>query len=601
MAAEHGSVAVRALRAALPLYAGQAIVYGAGFAMTAALVWIFREEPAALAHYGVLNQLFQWTCALGVCGLATGLLRLYPARPDDRGDLLATALLSVVAISSTVVLAIEFVPGLAHLLLGDEVAERLVAPYLWKTPAVAVIAVAAAAMHATNSLRGKATIEAGERLAVAVLAIAGALLFTDRLLGLVWGSFAGSVLVGGALRATRRRGRFRGRVFADLFRIGRSHAVFSLLETVRPFVVLRLMNQIGPGKEETGLLVTAMSLTLPLIALPDVLAQALYPAMIGERGEAAGLDRVHRRLFLELLVVTVPALCLMGAAAAWILPMVGSGKYAGAVPAVLAMLPGVAAHGLVAHTGYVVLVRDRLPRAAIASAVTLFAAAAGALWLVPMWGAVGGAVALSAALGLRSVLLLVAARGGRRDEPNPEPGAPNSLDEVRAAADPASFPMQVLAGHPRTVSFFSAAFHGRNDCIHLADAGVTDALLVDIDETKLGQMRALYPPTWRYAAGDAYVVAESLRAAGETFDLVVVDAWQSDAARALDALPVWLRLSRQRVLVTLPRAWLDARGLAAEAGAVETWLRGHGCDVRVASLHFRADWTGGVWWLVVRA
>src|SRR5205823_5809737 len=138
--------------------------------------------------------------------------------------------------------------------------------------------------------------------------------------------------------------------------------------------------------------------TLPLVALPELLAQALYPAMIGPKGEAPGLDRVHRRLFLELLAWTIPALFLVGGLSAWLLPMVGSGRYAGAVPAILAMLPGVAAHGLVAHTGYVVLVRDRLPRAALASAATLATAGLAATLLVPRWGAVGGAVALSAAL-----------------------------------------------------------------------------------------------------------------------------------------------------------------------------------------------------------
>src|SRR6185295_10761760 len=118
-------------------------------------------------------------------------------------------------------------------------------------------------------------------------------------------------------------------------------------------------NSLGPGKPETGLLVTATSLVLPLVGLPEVLAQALYPAMIGPKGESPGLDRVHRRMFRELLVATVPLLVVLGALAMWLLPMLGSGRYAGAVPAVLVLLPGVAAHGLVAHTGYVVLVRDR--------------------------------------------------------------------------------------------------------------------------------------------------------------------------------------------------------------------------------------------------
>jgi hypothetical protein len=62
-----------------------------------------------------------------------------------------------------------------------------------------------------------------------------------------------------------------------------------------------------------------------------------------------------------------------------------------------------------------------------------------------------------------------------------------------------------------------------------------------------------------------------------------------------------MAIARNRVLVTVTKDWLDARRLAPEAPAVEAWLRErHGASLRVESLHFRADWTGGVWWLVVR-
>src|SRR5262249_11042157 len=147
-----------------------------------------------------------------------------------------------------------------------------------------------------------------------------------------------------------------------------------------------------------------------------------------------------------------------------------------------AMLPGVAAHGLVAHTGYVVIVRDRLPRAAIASAATLLVAALCAIALVPRWGAVGGAASLSVALTVRGALLLVAARRARSQADRGRPEVVRTLDDIRRTADPATFPREVLDGASTVASFFSAAFLGRNDCIFVADAGIGHALLVDVDD-----------------------------------------------------------------------------------------------------------------------
>ena len=83
MASEGKSVAVRALKAALPLYAGQAVVIAAGFGLKAALVgWVLDRK--SMGRFTSLNELLQWTTAVGLFGLATGLQRLYPERVADR-------------------------------------------------------------------------------------------------------------------------------------------------------------------------------------------------------------------------------------------------------------------------------------------------------------------------------------------------------------------------------------------------------------------------------------------------------------------------------------------------------------------------------------
>ncbi len=590
-----GSVALAALRAALPLYAGQAVVVASGFGLKIALVaWIFRDAPKSMGRFTVLNELLQWTTAVGIFGLATGLQRLYPERVADRRSLVKTAWLAAIGMSAVVTATIQFVPGLARKLVGDSVAAEHFAPFAWKAPAIAAIAVAVAAFHASGRLRHKATLEAGERVAVMAGALIGGAV--GGFPGVLAGSFAGSVLV--AVLVGPRGGSFEKPLLGDLARIGRSQLAYLLLDTARLVLVLRVMGHVGADEHERGLFATAAGFSLPLVILPEMLAQALYPSMIGPRGEAAGLDHTHRRLLIELCVAWIPLLAIAGGAAAWLLPTIGSGGYAGAVAPFLALLPGVAAQGLVAHTGYVVLVRDRVHEAAVAAGVALVVAGAATWFLVPGWGATGAAAALSAALIVRSAMLVVSARRGRRKGSD---AAPATLADVLREADSASFPSAEIRGATSAACFFAAAFHGRNDAVFLADAGVSDVLCVDVDALRLAQMREIYPADWRFVVGDAYTAAQDMRARGEKVDVVIADAWQSDADRALEALPVWIAIARKCVLVTVTKDWLDARRLAPDAAAVEAWLRErHGAPIRAESLHFRAGWTGGVWWLVLR-
>lgn len=585
-----GPILLRALKAALPLYAGTAVVVAAGFVLKVALVgWVFRDAPEAMARFGLLNELLQWTCAVGIFGLAQGVLRLWPERVAERTSIVTTAWLAVLAISIAVTALVQFVTPLRELLLGDPVAADLFAPFGWKAPAIGVIAVGAAAFHAAGRFRAKATLEASERIAVTLGSLIGAV--ANGLPGLLWGSFVASILVAIGIRP--RGGAPSRAVLRELSTIGAPQLAVSVFETARIFLVLRIMTERGPGGVATGCLATAIGFATPLVVLPEILAQALYPTMVGASGERRGLDRQRLRFFVELTAVWLPLLALAGAAAWWLLPAVGDGKYAGAVAPMLALLPGVAAHGLAAHTGYVVLVRGRNVRAALVSAATLVAAGAGAWYAAPRWGATGAAGALSAALVLRTLLLHLAVR-------STDPGASVSLDEVRASADPATFPREVLSGATSAVCFFAAAFRGRNDAIHLADAGLADVLVVDVDAEKLGEMRAIYPASWRWTVGDAYAVARDLRERGERADVVVVDAWQSECERALAELPLWCAVARRHVVVTVAKPWLDAHGLRPDAASLSKWLAERGIVATVASLHHRADWSGGTWWLVLR-
>lgn len=408
-----GPVLPGAIRAALPLYAGQAVLLGSGFALNAFLVaGPFRDDTSQMARLTLLTQALQWIVVAMLLGLPGALLRLVPARPADAPDLVTTARLAVGVVALAAVSVVVVVPAAAESFLGDRDAAESFRVFGWRGLCLALTALAVATLHAQGRLGRKAAAECGDRVLILVLGIAGVLAagFDGLVLGYVAGAAGGTVVAWTLARdRAARPGRFRGDLLRDLLRVARPQLVLTILETLRPFAVLRLATM-TIGDDRTGLLGTAIVFTLPLVALPEMAAQALFPRMLGPDGERDHVAREHRSLVREVVIAGLPLLAVYGALAAWLLPLAGTGRYAGAVAPLLALLPGVLAHGLTAHTGYVLLVRDRLGRAAAASAATLAATVGLAYVLLPRWGAAGGAAAISCALVLRAALFLAAAR-----------------------------------------------------------------------------------------------------------------------------------------------------------------------------------------------
>ena len=201
--------------------------------------------------------------------------------------------------------------------------------------------------------------------------------------------------------------------FRELLRVGAPQMAISLLESLRPLILLRIAQELVGG-DALGHLATAKTFALPLVIAPELLAQALFPGMHGPGGEKAHVEGDRKRFIAEIAVAGVVVCAIYGGLAAWLLPSIGTGKYAGAVVPLLVLLPGVLAQGATAHTGYVLLVRDRLGKAALVSVLSLVVTVFLAALLVPrtdaFGGATGAALALSVGLVVRSALLLAFAR-----------------------------------------------------------------------------------------------------------------------------------------------------------------------------------------------
>lgn len=112
------------------------------------------------------------------------------------------------------------------------------------------------------------------------------------------------------------------------------------------------------------------------------------------------------------------------------------------------------------------------------------------------------------------------------------------------------YPAHLLTGCQDGLCLYSAAFLGTNDAVHFARKGIVTTC-VDIDGSKLEEMRELYPAGWDFVQADALDYA--LDAAGCQWDAVSVDQFLGDETkRVLAALPLFLHLARKVATVTIP-------------------------------------------------
>ena len=175
-----------------------------------------------------------------------------------------------------------------------------------------------------------------------------------------------------------------------------------------------------------------------------------------------------------------------------------------------------------------------------------------------------------------------------------------TLAEIRSAASADTFPVDRLVGLRTAGAFFCGAFLGRQDVVHLSDAGLTVEAF-DIDAAKVAEMRAAYPGTVQLHVADAYAVAANYGRIGIKYDVVTVDPWTNEIPRALDLLQAWCRLASAYVVIGVSAVWFDALMIDRTAEGVQVWLEGRFPELawRVAELRQRSTHMGGIWWAVL--
>lgn len=158
---------------------------------------------------------------------------------------------------------------------------------------------------------------------------------------------------------------------------------------------------------------------------------------------------------------------------------------------------------------------------------------------------------------------------------------PLTLEQIRYEQGP--YPADVLDGCGTALLLFAGGFRGRNDGIHVCDAGAA-AVCVDIDPSGLNEMERLYPTSWRFVCADAFGFAEKAAAAGDSWDVVSVDCPTALFAACGAAVNLWCSVARRAAVV------------GCGADTVVTVPDGWAADDQT----FRSDFNGGCWWQTLR-
>ncbi len=115
-----------------------------------------------------------------------------------------------------------------------------------------------------------------------------------------------------------------------------------------------------------------------------------------------------------------------------------------------------------------------------------------------------------------------------------------------------TFPTEILRECNTATAFFSAAFYGTNDVIHLYINGLNEVTINDIHEGKMYVMEQAYPSSWSFITGDAFDLAKEQNDNGKLFDIVIVDPFSNLAPRVFDEFfELFFSLSKRYFVLTI--------------------------------------------------
>jgi hypothetical protein len=172
-----------------------------------------------------------------------------------------------------------------------------------------------------------------------------------------------------------------------------------------------------------------------------------------------------------------------------------------------------------------------------------------------------------------------------------------SAQAVSRIAGP--FPRSCVEGMATAACLFTCAQYGRQDVIHVYNAGIRDVTLVDLDAAKMDHMKRIYRPEWSYKVGDYRAFLASAIASKTQYDLVTADPNLSHADEVVgEGLGDLVSITRKALCTgysadLLERDGYKAGGLEGMSRTISDRL---GRNLNVVEVMYRAN---TAYWAVI--
>lgn len=153
-----------------------------------------------------------------------------------------------------------------------------------------------------------------------------------------------------------------------------------------------------------------------------------------------------------------------------------------------------------------------------------------------------------------------------------------TLEQIREGNENV-YPVSVLERCETALLLFAGGFHGAQDGIFVADAGLA-ATCVDIRPGNLAEMADVYPDSWEFIVADAYEFALKTT---RTWDVVSVDCPSDQFALCASLTGLWCDLARRVVVL--------GTGVVSRVTPPAEW--------RISMVRRRSVFAGGVFWTVL--
>ena len=157
-----------------------------------------------------------------------------------------------------------------------------------------------------------------------------------------------------------------------------------------------------------------------------------------------------------------------------------------------------------------------------------------------------------------------------------------TLDDIRDLEGGRLYPQDLLEGLSTALMGFCAAFLGRQDCVWVADWGIT-ADCVDTDQERLAEMADIYPHGWTFHCDNMFDYGVRQWGMGATYDLVSLDPPTALFDQVASLAELWCSLATHAVVIGCgPRTEIKPPAIWQETERVH-----------------RSTFQGGVYWAIL--